>query len=171
MQLLYKLGAPILAAALFVGGCSLLVKIGKMQGAAEIQSLWDKDAEARKEVIDKLQGRYDLLQSEHKSKVEELTNELQTSTDKFQTTLNGYRLDYDKRMQLATNRAGVYQRQAQGTAAERDSLAEHAARLDRSLEEGRSLVRELRATLGQREVTIRSLGGIILSDRTLLESE
>lgn len=170
MQILYRLGLPVLAGMLLVGSCFLLVKLGEKQGRADVQMEWAESAAKHKAAMATLQGKYNALAEQHTLRLKELSDELTLSNARHKNELSQYRSDYAERLRLASNRASVYQRQAQGSTIERDNLAEHAARLDRSLEEGRSLVRELRATLGQREVTIRSLGGIILIDRTLLES-
>lgn len=171
MQILYKCGLALAAVALVIGMGVSLVKIGHLRGATEIQEKWDKDVLAREKAMSKLQGEYNVLQDQHTTKVQELDYELQASSAKHEATLAGYKSDYDKRLQLANGRAGTYQRQAQGTAVERDSLAKHAAELDRSLEQGRSLVRELRETVGQRDATIQSLGKLIKADRALFNGE
>ena len=49
------------------------------------------------------------------------------------------------------------------------SLAEHAGRLDRSLEEGRAVVQELRAALGQCAKHAGTLSTQITTDRNLYE--
>lgn len=160
---------PGCIAAMLAVGVMAVYSLGSADGSAKVQSQWDKDAKLRAEAINKLRGEYTVLQAQHKQRVEELTSELQTSQSDFAATLLRIGDDHAKRLQLATSRADVYQRQARGSAVEQEHLARHAAELDRTLEEGRSLVRELGETLRQREVTIRALGGIILSDRTLLE--
>lgn len=144
-------------------------KLGVIAGASEVQEQWDEAEKKRGEQISKLEGQYSELESLHKKREEELTNELTLANAQHEDELSRYRSDYAGRLQLSEQRASVYKRQANGSASEQQRLARHAAELDRSLEEGRHLVRELGQTLKQREVTIRALGGIILNDRTLLE--
>lgn len=170
MMKLGDLLVPGFIAAMLAVGVVAIYKLGESDGAAEVQSQWDEQTKLRDAAFNKLTGEYAQLQLQHTRKVEELTNELQTSQSQHEATLLRYRDDHAKRLLLAEDRAGVYQRQASGSAVEQQRLARHAAELDRTLEEGRSLVRDLRQTLGQREVTIKALGGIILNDRTLLES-
>ena len=145
--------------------------VGKLEGAKGVQRDWDKHEDARSAEINKIRGELNVLMAQHAQKQKEYEDELAASALAHEDELSRYRREYDDRLQLANNRAGVYQRQARGNEAERENLARHAAELDRSLEEGRSLVRELGQTLRQREVTIKALGGIILNDRTLLESK
>lgn len=145
--------------------------VGHDNGANEITALWEEDKNQRAAEVNKLKGEIAQLQLQHSKVQEELTRELQTATDSFNVAILAARDEFAARLSDSETRAGVYQRQARGSAAEQDRLARHAAELDRSLEEGRALVRELGATLRQREVTIRALGGIILNDRTLLENQ
>ena len=55
-------------------------------------------------------------------------------------------------------RAELYKRKAEGSEVERGSLASHAAELDRSLEEGRRVVKDLRTTVEQRDTELILLG-------------
>lgn len=144
---------------------------GKDAGAKKVYGEWAQHELVRGEAINKLRGELDVLVAQHKKAQEDYESQLAAATAQYEADLSGYRDEYDRRLQLADQRTGVYQRKARGSEAEREDLARHAAELDRSLEEGRVLVRELGATVRQREVTIRALGGIILNDRTLLESK
>ncbi|UWJ04310.1 putative Rz/Rzl spanin protein [Escherichia phage vB_EcoS_Uz-1] len=74
-------------------------------------------------------------------------------------------------MQQSERRASVYKRQAEAGTLECRSLASHAARLDNSLEEGRRLVEELRATVRLRDNQLIELGKQIQADRKLFEQE
>lgn len=162
---------PGFIAAMLCVGLVAIYKLGESDGAAEVQSQWDEQTKLRDAAFNKLTGEYTQLQLQHSRKQKELTDELALANAQHEDELSRYRSDYSGRLLLADSRATAYQRQASGSAVEQQRLARHAAELDRSLEEGRSLVRELRQTLGQREVTIKALGGIILNDRTLLESD
>ena len=159
---------PIFVAAMLGFGVMATYKLGEAHGSSAVQKKWDKETDLQDAAINKLAGEYSVLQSQHKQKIKELTNELQASQSEYEAALLRNRDDYAGRLQLATTRADVYQRQARGSATEQERLARHAAELDRTLEEGRSLVRELGETLRQRDITIRALGGIIAADRTLL---
>lgn len=144
---------------------------GAQNGANGIQVQWDRDEKLRTAEINKLKGEIALKEKQHTKVQEELTLELSTATSNYNAALLTAYAEFADRLSTSEKRAGVYQRQARGSAAEQNRLARHAAELDRTLEEGRSLVRELGQTLRQREVTIRALGGIILNDRTLLETK
>ena len=64
---------------------------------------------------------------------------------------------FTERLRKSEGRAKTYADMSQASADERSALADHAAKLDQSLEEGRHLVREFRETLGQRDREIMLL--------------
>lgn len=66
--------------------------------------------------------------------------------------------DFTERLRKSEGRAKTYAAMSQAGTLERAALADHTAKLDQSLEEGRHLVRELRETLGQRDREIMMLG-------------
>lgn len=168
MGMVERFVIAFLVACLLIGSYGVTYKYGDVIGSRRVSAQWAADTEKRNKAMNQLQGKYNVLQSQHQAKVEELTRDLQTSAAEHQATLDGYRTDYDQRLQLATSRANVYQRKARGSEAERNALAEHAAQLDRSLEEGRKLVREFGETVRQRDRTISALKQMVLNDRTLL---
>lgn len=166
--MLDKIFIPLIVVGLLSGSVALVYKVGKLNGVADVTKQWDAENDKRDAAMNKLQGEYDVLSSQHKQRVEELAGELQTKQTEYEAALLRNRAADAERLQLATSRADVYQRQARGSAVEQERLARHAAELDRTLEQGRSLVRELGETLRQRDVTIKALAGIIAADRTLL---
>jgi hypothetical protein len=168
MPILDKLGIPLLVGSLLVGSSILLFKFGESQGSAAVQKKWDQAESLRAKEISRLQGQLALKESQHKEQMENITYELEQNRQRFEIQRTADELVYTARLQQSEMRANVYQRQSRGSASERDRLAEHAAQLDRTIEEGRSLVKELRATIGQRDGTIRALRLMVLNDRTLL---
>lgn len=158
-------------ATLLAGTYTLTYKLGSHSGADFVQSQWDADKAKQLAAVAKLEEEYAALEAVHSKKVKELSSELETSAKEYQDALAQFERDYSARLQQSQTRAAIYQRQAQGSSAERDHLAEHAAKLDSSLEEGRHLVRELRETVEQRDRTIRSLGIMLQTDRQLFNVE
>lgn len=144
--------------------------VGSQDGAKQVQQQWDEHEKKRTAEIIKLKDQLAELVTQHQLKEKEYADAIQKAELDAKNRIAAIHTDYAKRLLLAEDRAGVYQRKANGSQAEREHLARHAAELDRSLEQGRSLVRELRETVRQREITIRALGGIILNDRSLLET-
>lgn len=160
-----------LLVAMLAGSHALSYKYGSLVGANEVSAAWADANEIRRKADDKFQKENAALMAAHLVRQQDLENELALSNARYENELSRYSSEFASRLQQSEQRAGVYSRKARSTEAERDDLARHAARLDQALEEGRALVRELWTTLRQREVTIRALGGIILNDRTLLESD
>lgn len=159
----------LVVAVLLVGTTALIYKIGQMDGKSVIQAEWDAAVDDHEDRIEELRVALASKETEHRLKSQENTDELARTQENHAKALADLRADYADRLLTSTNRANVYERMSRGTATERDRLVEHTAELDRTLEEGRSLVRELRQTLGQCEVTVGVLGTQILLDRNLLK--
>lgn len=141
----------------------------KDSGRAEIQALWDADKAQHALAIAALKDEYASKEETHRTENRRISSELSQANLDHAKALAAAQLDYTQRLRNVEQRAAIYQRQAQGGAAERGDLADHASRLDASLEEGRSLVRELRETLGLRDRQIHSLSDQIRNDRALFE--
>lgn len=138
-------------------------------GINNTKSKWDAEKAEVQDYVLKLENEYLFLIAEHERSVEELEEEARRNKEEFEAALVRANDAYTDRLRSTEQRASVYQRQAQADATERRNLANHAAELDRTLEEGRHLVRQLRTTLRQRELEIGRLGQQILLDRSTLE--
>lgn len=167
MDPLTKFGIKLLL--LFAGSVSLYL-LGSHSGAKEVQLEWDLEKAGRDAVTSVLKERNKHLETESVRLSEENTERLKANEKAYQDALATARTEYDKRLRLSEGRAGIYRQQAEGSASERERLASHAAELDRTLEQGRSLVRELRETLGLRDSQIEALSNQIRTDRKLLEN-
>lgn len=141
----------------------------KDSGRAEIQALWDADKAQHALAIAALKDEYAVKEEAHRTENRRISSELSQANLDHANAIAAVRLDYAQRLRNVEQRAAIYQRQAQGGAVERGDLADHAGRLDASLEEGRSLVRELRETLGLRDRQVRALSNQIRNDRALFE--
>lgn len=144
---------------------------GNSNGQSTVQKKWDDQKIEDQKATQKLQDKYNALQRNHSYEVGLLTSRLQTAESNYASELARVSSDYDSRMQQSERRASVYKRQAEAGAFECRSLASHAARLDNSLEEGRRLVEELRATVRLRDSQLIELGKQIQADRKLFEQE
>lgn len=141
----------------------------KDSGRAEIQALWDADKAQHALAIAALKDEYAVKEEAHRTENRRISSELSQANLDHANAIAAVHLDYAQRLRNVEQRAAIYQRQAQGGAVERGDLADHAGRLDASLEEGRSLVRELRETLGLRDRQVRALSNQIRNDRALFE--
>lgn len=163
IRVLPYVGALLLI--LFLG--SSLHSCGVEKGANSIQKEWDKEKREIDQEIKRLENKYVSLQETHREETQRITHELSEERKRHEVELVRADAEYRDRVQFAEARASLYQRQAQNGSIECRNLADHASRLDSSLEEGRSLVRELRTTLGLRESQIRALSRQIHNDRLL----
>ena len=157
-------------------GVALIVFLGSQlylwiydRGADSIQVQWDAEKQEHAEAIASLKLEYEAKEETHRSENRRISSELSQANLDHAAALAAAVREHDQRLRLAEQRAAIYQRQAQGGTIERGDLADHASRLDSTLEEGRSLVRELRETLGLRDRQIKSLSDQIRNDRALFE--
>lgn len=165
--MLEKLFYAGLLVAAIAGTYGLTYKAGQLSGAIEVRTEWTKENQRRDDAYAELEKKNTAMMAAHQTRETELGDNLREVTEQYEASLASARNDFAGRLLLSEGRAGVYQRQANGSALEQQRLARHAAELDRSLEEGRGLVRELRETLGQRDRTILALGQVILNERSL----
>lgn len=142
--------------------------VGKNGGKLEEANKSQAEKLALNEQINKLKDEVKEKESQNQIATTKVADELAASESRHAQALADLTADYTQRLLKSEDRAGIYKRQSQGSTAERNYLASHAAELDRSLEEGRSLVRELGETVRQRDSTIRLLSEQILADRRLL---
>jgi hypothetical protein len=159
----------LIVVGLLLGSYALVGKISHTQGMSDVQAKWDKEKKDTSDEVTRLKLVVAAKETEHNILSQRNSDELARTQEEHAKAVAALRADYTERLLLSTSRANVYERLSKGTATERDRLVQHTAELDRTLEEGRSLVRELRQTLGQCEVTVGVLGTQILIDRNLLK--
>ena len=160
--------AIAVAVVFFIG--SMIYSAIYSAGQKDIQAKWDQAKIEYQVVIDNKKTEYDTLEENARRKTDALTLELSNAKTKHAVAIVDIRAEHDKRLRQSEIRAGVYQRQAEGGAAECTRLAGHAARLDSTIEDGRRVVRELRETLGLRDSQLIELGNQIKADRILLDA-
>lgn len=157
--------AGLFAALVILG---IVYSVGSSNGEAKVRAEWSAENDQRIEKIRELEAKNAELTTENARLTTKISKELEAHETAHKTALSEQRADYLNRLFHSEGRARVYREQAEGEQLERERLASHAAELDRALEEGRQLVRELRTTLGLRESQLRLLGEQILADRALL---
>ena len=144
---------------------------GSSRATTAAEATAAKVALSHSQQIEKLQQDIQTASVIHTKEMQEIRDGWTEAQKAYTLDLAGIRAEYDSRLLLSEKRAGIYQRQAKGSSTEQERLATHAAELDRSLEEGRQLVGELKATIGQRDSAIRALGSMILTDRKFFSAE
>lgn len=143
---------------------------GKAAGENKVNVAWTTEKKKLGDEIIRLQGEIKtnlLIYIEARTKNDRQLREAKTAYEK---SLLDLRADSVDRVRKSEKRADVYKRMSEGAESERRDLASHAAKLDRSLEEGRLVVGELQATIRQRDAELISLGSQILTDRKLINA-
>ena len=162
----YAVMALFLFLALF--GVYKIWSWGNTHGQTKIQKEWDQAKEAQAKAIQLQKDLNSALEAGNKKATEEATHALAEQNTKHQVELANAQSEFDRRLLQSEKRADVYKRMSQAGTTERGNLASHAAQLDRSLEQGRQLVRELRETLRFRDEQLKAVSAKLVADRKLL---
>ena len=144
---------------------------GYTYGKDTVQSAWNAEVAITTAAALKAEQENRTKEQAHKQETLALEAKLTEAQKEHEKALADLNAAYAARLQQADNRATSYRKWAEADSTERERLANHAARLDRSLEEGRELVEELWATVRQRERELRVLGDQIKIDRGLIEDK
>lgn len=160
--------APWILATLVIGSLIWWVShTSYVAGQRDIQEQWDAERATYKKAMDTLRDQYATLEAKARIDNQRNSDELAEKEKSHAVALVELRREYDGRLLQSDKRASYYQRLAKGGAVEQANLASHAARLDRSLEEGRRMVAELSATLRQRDDQLRAVSTQLKNDRSL----
>lgn len=156
---------PVIALA---GIFYAVYSIGSDSGKASVQAEWNIAKEAERLAIQKIKDDYAAREAAYRQVNRSISDELTKTNEQHSSAVAAISLGYEQRLRHSTERASIYQRQAEGGTAQCQRLASHAAELDRSLEQGIRLVKEYGATIEQRDGQLKALGAQILNDRQLL---
>lgn len=141
---------------------------GWTTGKNVVQDAWDSEKQVLTAAAEKAISENKLAEQAHRAEAESLKEKLRNAQAEYEANLAAIHADYAGRLQSSEERAARYREWAESGDTERGNLADHAARLDLALTEGRALVEELWETVRQRERELRALGEQILSDRRLI---
>jgi chromosome segregation ATPase len=158
----------VLPVAVISGAAWYCYSSGSDHGKAEIQSKWDAEKEAQSEAITTVKAELAQKENKHAQESQRAAAALDAASSAHAQELDALRADYARSLQRSDARAAIYQRQAESGSVECASLASHTAELDRSLEAGRSLVAELRATVELRDRQLVQVGEQLTADRHLI---
>ena len=165
---LVKRVAPwALLAVSILGTVWYIYDAGVDSGSRQVQAKWDDEKTTYKKAMDTLRDQYATLEAKARIDNQRNSDELAEKEKSHAVALVELRREYNGRLLQSDKRASYYQRLAKGGAVEQANLASHAARLDRSLEEGRRMVAELSATLRQRDEQLRAVSKQLENDRSL----
>ena len=164
--------APWILATLVIGSLIWWVShTSYVAGQRDIQEQWDAEKATYKKAMDTLRDQYATLEAKARIDNQRNSDELAEKEKSHAVALVELRREYDGRLLQSDKRASYYQRLAKGGAVEQANLASHAARLDRSLEEGRRMVAELSETLRQRDDQLRAVSTQLKNDRSLFMTD
>lgn len=163
----YWLHLVVLAGILFVGYG--LYSAGHKNGANKVQVKWDAERIGHQDAVAVLKTQIKQLEDLNRTENKRIDDVINKANKDYAVALAAMQSDYAGRLRLSESRVSSYKRLSEGGTAERQYLANHAAELDRTLEQGRSLVRELRETVGQRDKEIIALSERIKNDQRLFK--
>lgn len=165
---LLKVGIPLIG--LVIAGL-YLYSMGYKASTAHHEAEDNKEKLAMLSHIDQLKDRIASNAQKYNAQSAALSEKLAAAQAEHLSYIASLKSAYALRLRESGERAGIYERMSQASAAERASLAGHAAELDRALEEGRLLVGELRSTLAQRDQQLVVVGNELVNTRQLMEAE
>ena len=145
--------------------------MGNTHGKEAVQSQWNQEKLARATATQLQEDLNAALEAANRLTTEKVNNDLAEAKATHAVALANIKHDYADRLRTSEQRAAIYKREAESGSSQCRDLASHTAELDRSLEEGRSLVRELRETLRLRDDSLTAVGVKLLADRKLLTSD
>lgn len=117
---------------------------------------------------DKLRETIRKKNTDHQTAQEEHLLEIQKLRGNYENTINSLTSEYDARLLESEKRSSVYRERFAPTSTECEILAEHTSRLDRTLTEGRELVKRLREHIKQSELTYSEVIKYLINDRNHL---
>lgn len=101
--------------------------------------------------------------------INNLTVNLTETRIRYENTVNELKSAHANELLKSEQRAKLYKRYSEADKAKQRALAEHTARLDRSLTEGRELVKQLTETIRTRDAQLRALGVYFQENAMLYE--
>lgn len=101
--------------------------------------------------------------------ISNLTVNLTETRIRYENIVNKLKSTHANELLKSEQRAELYKRYSEADKAKQRALAEHTARLDRSLTEGRELVKQLTETIRTRDAQLRALGVYFQENAMLYE--
>lgn len=101
--------------------------------------------------------------------INNLTVNLTETRIRYENTVNKLKSTHANELLKSEQRAELYKRYSEADKAKQRALAEHTARLDRSLTEGRELVKQLTEAIRIRDAQLRALGVYFQENAMLYE--
>lgn len=132
--------------------------VGYSAGSSEVKQQWVAEQKANTAKVNELKVNYEEQLNEYRQKTDSLSKEIYDTRTQYDNRIATIKSDYTNRLLNSEQRASVYKRMSEAGKCTSDDLSAYTAKLDRSLTEGRELVRELRELIKLRDQQLNQLG-------------
>jgi DNA anti-recombination protein RmuC len=132
--------------------------VGYSAGSSEVRQQWVAEQKANTAKVNELKVNYEEQLNEYRQKTDSLSKEIYDTRTQYDDRIATIKSDYTNRLLNSEQRASVYKRMSEAGKCTSDDLSAYTAKLDRSLTEGRELVRELRELIKLRDQQLNQLG-------------
>ena len=132
--------------------------VGYSAGSSEVKQQWVAEQKANTAKVNELKVNYEEQLNEYRQKTDSLSKEIYDTRTQYDSRIATIKSDYTNRLLNSEQRASVYKRMSEAGRCTSDDLSAYTAKLDRSLTEGRELVRELRELIKLRDQQLNQLG-------------
>lgn len=132
--------------------------VGYSAGSSEVRQQWVVEQKANTAKANELKVNYEEQLNEYRQKTDSLSKEIYDTRTQYDNRIATIKSDYTNRLLNSEQRASVYKRMSEAGKCTSDDLSAYTAKLDRSLTEGRELVRELRELIKLRDQQLIQLG-------------
>ena len=132
--------------------------VGYSAGSSEVKQQWVAEQKANTAKANELKVNYEEQLNEYRQKTDSLSKEIYDTRTQYDNRIATIKSDYTNRLLNSEQRASVYKRMSEAGRCTSDDLSAYTAKLDRSLTEGRELVRELRELIKLRDQQLNQLG-------------
>ena len=132
--------------------------VGYSAGSSEVKQQWAAEQKANTVKVNELKVNYEEQLNEYRQKTDSLSKEIYDTRTQYDNRIATIKSDYTNRLLNSEQRASVYKRMSEAGRCTSDDLSAYTAKLDRSLTEGRELVRELRELIKLRDQQLNQLG-------------
>lgn len=132
--------------------------VGYSAGSSEVKQQWVAEQKANTAKVNELKVNYEEQLNEYRQKTDSLSKEINDTRTQYDNRIATIKSDYTNRLLNSEQRASVYKRMSEAGKCTSDDLSAYTAKLDRSLTEGRELVRELRELIKLRDQQLNQLG-------------
>ena len=143
--------------------------VGYSAGSAEVKQQWVAEQKANTVKVNELKVNYEEQLSEYRQKTDSLSKEIYDTRTQYDSRIATIKSDYTNRLLNSEQRASVYKRMSEAGRCASDDLSAYTAKLDRSLTEGRDVVKQLRELVKLRDAQIQQIGNTYKAEHTLME--